>query len=80
MLGDASSALEMKEMEGALKATQSHLLNHFLAQALGQRNQIMALEGEEERSECSWVSLSRGWSATNEGGEGGINTPPQNEP
>jgi hypothetical protein len=30
---DDSSALEMKEMEGALKATQSHTLNHFLTQA-----------------------------------------------
>jgi hypothetical protein len=42
---DASSALEMKEMEGALKATQSHTLNHFLTQALAQRNQILALGG-----------------------------------
>jgi hypothetical protein len=33
---DASSALEMKEMEGALKATQSHTLNHFLTKDLAQ--------------------------------------------
>jgi hypothetical protein len=45
MPGDASSAIEMKEMEGALKATQSHTLNHFLTQALAQRNQILALGG-----------------------------------
>jgi hypothetical protein len=37
MLGDASSALEMKGIEGALKATQSHTLDHFLTQALAQR-------------------------------------------
>jgi hypothetical protein len=47
ILEDASSALEMKEMEGALKATQSHTLNRFLTQALAQRNQILALGGRE---------------------------------
>jgi hypothetical protein len=45
MLGEASSALEMKEMEGALKASQSHTLNQSLTQALAQRNQILALGG-----------------------------------
>jgi hypothetical protein len=35
---DASSALEMEEIEGALKATQSHTLNHFPTQTLTQRN------------------------------------------
>jgi hypothetical protein len=38
---DASSALEMKEMEGSLKASQSHTLNHFLTQALAQKNKIL---------------------------------------
>jgi hypothetical protein len=47
MLGDASSALEMKGIEGALKATQSHTLDHFLTQALAQRNQVLALRGRE---------------------------------
>jgi hypothetical protein len=42
---DASSALEMKEMEGSLKASQSHTLNNFLTQALAQRNQSLALGG-----------------------------------
>jgi hypothetical protein len=45
MPGDASSALEIKGIEGASKATQSHTLNHFLTQALAQRNQILALGG-----------------------------------
>jgi hypothetical protein len=42
---DASSALEIKGVEGALKATQSYTLNHFLTQALAQRNQVLALGG-----------------------------------
>jgi hypothetical protein len=45
MPGNASSALEMKEMESSLKASQSHTLNHFLTQALAQRNQSLALGG-----------------------------------
>jgi hypothetical protein len=45
MPGDASSALEMKEMDGSHKASQSHTLNHFLTQALAQRNQDLALRG-----------------------------------
>jgi hypothetical protein len=45
MPGDASSALEMKGNEGALKATQSHTLNHFHTQAQAQRNQVLALGG-----------------------------------
>jgi hypothetical protein len=43
---DASSTLEMKVIERALKATQSHTFNHFLTQALAhQRNQILAVGG-----------------------------------
>jgi hypothetical protein len=45
MLGDASSALKMKEMDGWLKTSQSHTLNHFLTQALAQSNQDSDLEG-----------------------------------
>jgi hypothetical protein len=45
MPGDASSALEMEEMDGSLKASQSHTFNLFLTQALAQRNQDLALGG-----------------------------------
>jgi hypothetical protein len=36
MPGDASSALEMEEMDGSLKASQSHTFNLFLTQSLAQ--------------------------------------------
>jgi hypothetical protein len=42
---DASSALEMTVIGGALKASQNHTLNHFLTQALAQGNQTLALGG-----------------------------------
>jgi hypothetical protein len=56
MPGDASSALEMKEMEGALKASLSHTLNQFLTQALVQRNRVLALGGSGGE-ECRAYSL-----------------------
>jgi hypothetical protein len=73
--GDASTALEMKEIEGALKATQSHTLNHLLTQALAQRNQVLALGG---RGGEEWMLfgvfvlwlVSSKW-----GGEGGYKYP-----
>jgi hypothetical protein len=45
MLGDASSALEMREFEVALKASLSHTRNHSSNQTLGQRNQVLPLGG-----------------------------------
>ena len=48
MPGDASSALEMKEMDGALKTSQYHTLNQVLTQSLAQRRQGLALEGRGE--------------------------------
>jgi hypothetical protein len=45
MSRDGSSALEMKEMEGSLKASSSHTLNYFLTQVLAQRKKILALGG-----------------------------------
>jgi hypothetical protein len=48
MPGDASSALEMREFEGALKASLILIRNHFFTQTLAQRNQILALEGRGE--------------------------------
>jgi hypothetical protein len=48
MPGDASSALEMREFEGALKASLTLTRNHFSTQTLAQRNQILALGGRGE--------------------------------
>jgi hypothetical protein len=45
---DASSALEMREFEGALKASLSHTRNHSSNQTLAQRNQVLALGGRGE--------------------------------
>jgi hypothetical protein len=42
--GDASSALEMGKIEGALKASLNLTRKHFSTQALAQRNQGLALE------------------------------------
>jgi hypothetical protein len=47
MPGDASSALEMREFEVALKASLSHSRNHS-NQTLGQKNQVLALGGRGE--------------------------------
>jgi hypothetical protein len=48
MPGDASSALEMREFEGALKASLTLTRNHFSTQTLAQRNQILTLGGRGE--------------------------------
>jgi hypothetical protein len=48
MFRDASSALEMKEIERALKASVTLTRNHFSTQTLTQRNQIMTLGGRGE--------------------------------
>jgi hypothetical protein len=50
MPGDASSALEMGETEGALKASLTLTRNHFSTQILAKRNQVLALgeRGEVE--------------------------------
>jgi hypothetical protein len=48
MPGDASSALEMVGIKGALKETQPQTLNHFSNQALAQRNQVLAPGGRRE--------------------------------
>jgi hypothetical protein len=48
MLGDASSALEKGEFEGALKASLTLTRNHFSTQILAQRNQILDLGGRGE--------------------------------
>jgi hypothetical protein len=69
MPGDASSALEMREFEGALKAYLFHTRNHS-NQILAQRNQVLALGGRG-KVECSSVFLSRGWSTMSEGEEKG---------
>jgi hypothetical protein len=45
---DASSALEMREFEGALKASPTLTTNHFSTQTLDQRNQVLALGGRGE--------------------------------
>jgi hypothetical protein len=43
MPGDASSALEMGEIKGALKASLTLTRNHFSTQTLAQRNLVLAL-------------------------------------
>jgi hypothetical protein len=48
MPGDASSALEMREFKGALKASLSLTRNHSSNQTLDQRNQVLALGGKGE--------------------------------
>jgi hypothetical protein len=48
MPGDASSALEMVGIKGALKETQPQTLNHFSNQALAQRDQVLAPGGRRE--------------------------------
>jgi hypothetical protein len=48
MLGDASSALEMREFEGALKASLFHTRNYSSNQTLAPRNQVLALGGRGE--------------------------------
>jgi hypothetical protein len=48
MPGDASSALEMRKFEGALKASLILIRKHFSTQVLAQRNQILALGGSGE--------------------------------
>jgi hypothetical protein len=48
MPGDASSALEIREFEGALKASLSHTRYPSSNQTLGQRNQVLALGGRGE--------------------------------
>jgi hypothetical protein len=48
MPGDASSALEMKEFEGAHKDSLTLTRNHFSTQTLAQRDQILALGGRVE--------------------------------
>jgi hypothetical protein len=52
MPGDASSVLEMREFEGALKASLSFTWNHSSTQTLAQRNQVLALGG---RGEVEWM-------------------------
>jgi hypothetical protein len=46
--GDASSALEMGRIDGALKACAHLTRNHFPTQSLTQGNQRLALEEREE--------------------------------
>jgi hypothetical protein len=46
--GDASSALEMGRIDGALKACQILTMNHFSTQTLAQGNQRLALEERGE--------------------------------
>jgi hypothetical protein len=56
MPGDASSALEMVGIKGALKETQPQTLNHFSNQALAQRDQVLAPGGRrEEEWMLKWV-------------------------
>jgi hypothetical protein len=45
---DASSALEMREFEGALKASLTLTRNHSSTKTLSQRNQVLALGGRGE--------------------------------
>jgi hypothetical protein len=45
---DASSALEKREFEGALKASLTLTRNHFSTEILAQRNKILALGGRGE--------------------------------
>jgi hypothetical protein len=45
---DASSALEMREFKGALKASLSHTRKHSANQTVEQRNQVLALGGRGE--------------------------------
>jgi hypothetical protein len=47
---DASSALEMREFEGALKASLSHTRNHSSNQTLGQSKESSLGSRTEERS------------------------------
>jgi hypothetical protein len=49
MLRDASSALEMMEMERSLKASQSHTLNHFLTRDIAQRASHLGSRRERTR-------------------------------
>jgi hypothetical protein len=66
---DASSALEMREFKGALKASLSHTRKHSSNQTVAQRNQVWALGG---RGEVEWMlkCVFVPWLVSNEWGRG----------